>query len=125
MKSLRGKNENQTIGKIGEKIAQEYLISKGYQLLALNFRFHKLGEIDIIAREKEVLCIVEVKTRRSLLFGAPSEAVHYKKQERMRKLAYVFLKQHRLEDANIRFDIIEILFKNSDHYEINHIQNAF
>ena len=118
-------NSKQKLGAIGEKLAQQFLIDNNYTIMQLNFRFSKMGEIDIIAREKEYICFIEVKTRRSMLFGMPSEAVDKRKQDKMRKLAYIYLKAHNIKDANIRFDIIEILYKHKDDYNINFLVSAF
>lgn len=119
------KNYKQKLGIIGEKIAQEFLLDKNFNILKLNYRFRRLGEIDIIAREKEFVCFIEVKTRKSTVFGMPSEAVNKRKQDRMIKLAYVYLKEHNIKDVNIRFDILEVLFNVQNDYKINMIENAF
>jgi putative endonuclease len=119
------KNSKQTLGAIGEKIAQDFLIDNNYKILMLNYRFSRMGEIDIIAREKEYICFIEVKTRRNTLFGMPSEAVDKRKQARMIKLAYIYLKAHNIKDGNVRFDIVEILYKGQNDYSINLIENAF
>jgi len=122
---LEIKNYKQKLGIIGEKIAQEFLLDKNFNILKLNYRFRRLGEIDIIAREKEFVCFIEVKTRKSTVFGMPSEAVNKRKQDRMIKLAYVYLKEHNIKDVNIRFDILEVLFNVQNDYKINMIENAF
>jgi putative endonuclease len=122
---LEVKNYKQKLGIIGEKIAQEYLVNNNYKILETNYRFSRMGEIDIIAREKEYICFIEVKTRSNMLYGMPSESVDKRKQDRMRKLAYVFMKAHNIKDGNIRFDIVEILFKGQNYYKINLITNAF
>lgn len=119
------KNSKQRLGAIGEKIAQDFLIDNNYKILKLNYRFSRMGEIDIIAREKEYICFIEVKTRRNTLFGRPSEAVDKRKQARMIKLAYIYLKEHNIKDGNVRFDIVEILYKGQNDYTINLIENAF
>ncbi|HEY9061055.1 MAG TPA: YraN family protein [Pseudobacteroides sp.] len=115
------------IGSTNEKIAASYLETCGYIILDINFRAGKHGEIDIIAREKDYICFVEVKSRRSLLFGTPAEAVNKRKQDRIRKVAYIYINQHRLHDNNLRFDIVEIIMENKSLAvrEINLIKNAF
>lgn len=100
-----------SLGSIGEKIAVEYLKQNGFNIIATNFRYGKLGEIDIIAREEEYICFIEVKTRSSILFGTPSEAVGVRKRKNIRKLAWIYLKQHCLLDENVRFDVIEVVIK--------------
>ena len=67
--------DNKTIGNQGEKLAQEYLLKKGYKILETNKRFSRYCEIDIIAQDKETLVFCEVKTRRTTICGSPFEAV--------------------------------------------------
>jgi len=111
-------------GSRGEEIAVEFLVKNGYKILFKNFRVGRMGEIDIIAQENEYICFIEVKTRSSLLFGMPSEAVNRKKQERIIRVAQVFLSQRGLSERNIRFDIAEVL-REKNEIKINIIRNAF
>ena len=103
----------------GESAARDYLISKGVKILETNFR-RAPGEIDIIARQKKTILFVEVKRRSSLRFGRPSEAVNSAKQTHILRTAMLYLQENGLENAPVRFDIIEILPDG-----INHIENAF
>jgi len=116
-------------GTAGEDIAVKFLLKNQYTILERNFRVGRMGEIDIIARESEYICFVEVKTRSSIFFGLPCEAVNKRKQESIIKLAQVYLKQHGLKDINIRFDIVEIIVNKRDSNisvkDINIIKNAF
>lgn len=106
------------LGKEGEKLAIDYLMKKGYKILEKNFRT-PIGEIDIIAKDKNQIVIIEVKRRLSEKYGQPEFAVNYKKQEKLKKLAlYYICKLGR--EYPVRFDVIAI--KNK---EINHIENAF
>ncbi|WP_010250362.1 YraN family protein [Acetivibrio cellulolyticus] len=122
-------NNKRTAGTVGEKIAEEYLKEHNYSIITMNFRYKRLGEIDIIARENNYICFVEVKTRSTLEYGLPSEAVNYKKQENIKKLASIFIGQNRLYDANIRFDVVEVYVKKEKDTmtveKINLIKNAF
>jgi len=116
------------LGSAGEDAAVEYLASMNFQILARNFRVGRLGEIDIIAREGEYICFIEVKTRSSTYFGMPSEAVVRRKQENIRRLAWAFLKQHGLTGENVRFDVVEVLSEGKGlqgKISINLIRNAF
>lgn len=112
------KNENIKLGKRGELQAQKYLKKSGWTILETNWR-NPFGEVDIIARKGEVIAFIEVKTRLTDEFGAPSEAV-----QKTRKLKYIRGANYYFCNKNIactvRFDIIEI-YKG----EINHIENAF
>lgn len=116
-------------GSEGEDFAAEYLEKNGLGIICRNFRFGRLGEIDIIAREAEYICFVEVKTRSSQRFGSPSEAVDLRKQMKIRQLAMIYLKKFNMTDSFIRFDIIEVMgSKNSGVFKpssVNLIRNAF
>ncbi len=120
------KENKRKIGSANEKIAASYLETCGYSIVTTNFRAGKYGEIDIIAREKEFICFVEVKSRGSLIFGTPAEAVNKRKQDRIRKVAYIYINQYKLHNYNIRFDIVEIMEDRSHKVrDINLIRNAF
>jgi putative endonuclease len=116
-------------GSFGENIAAKYLIKKGFSILKQNVRFGKLGEIDLIAKYKDEIVFVEVKTRNNnRLFGEPYEAVDEKKQRKLKKMADIYL-QGLNQDKNLRFDIVEILYKNKEDkmkiLDVNHIEDAF
>ena len=112
------KSENLVLGRIGETEAAEYLESLGYKILERNYK-NKIGEIDIIARDGDTLVFVEVKTRSSNGFGYGREAVDFKKQNKIRMTATVYLKYKRLLDSKVRFDVIEI------NQKLEHYKNAF
>ena len=115
----------QFIGQKGENKAKNYLKRRGYQILETNYRT-KAGEIDLIAKEKECLVFVEVKTRTTEEYGAPAEAVSFYKQQHMLKSARYYLACHGGE-CECRFDVIEVhistrgLFKAA---KINHLKNV-
>ncbi len=112
------------LGAIGEKYAADYLKGKKYEILQLNFSC-PLGEIDIIAKHKNSIVFVEVKTRTSTKFGKGMEAVNYYKQQKLRKVALYYLNNKAPFFSNIRFDVIDILIQNEDEIKIEHIENAF
>ena len=107
------------LGRIGEKKAVEYLKKQGYKILDKNFKTH-VGEIDIIAIDKDVICFVEVKTRSGDRFGQPSEAVNRKKQEKYFKVAEEYLLFKGITDRDCRFDVVEV-----ENEKINLIKDAF
>ncbi|MGN0317259.1 MAG: YraN family protein [Lachnospira sp.] len=110
------------IGTKYEEIACKYLIDKGYIIIETNFRC-KLGEIDIIARipADGTIVFCEVKYRKNNLYGTSLEAVNYKKQATIRKVAsYYLIGQYKTTDVKCRFDVVGI-----DNDEIVHIENAF
>lgn len=108
-----------SLGAWGEARAEEYLLSHQLEILDRNWRAdQRLGEIDLVAREGEVLVFVEVKTRRSRLYGAPIEAVTDIKLARLRKLAVAWLRAHPDQrSARIRIDVIGI---DVDPFNIDH-----
>ena len=109
-------------GKSSEIIASNYLKELGYKILHTNYK-NKIGEIDIIARDKDTLVFVEVKARTSRAFGDPLEAIDERKIFKIHNVATMYLKQTRQLDARCRFDAIAILGR--DDYEIRHIKDAF
>lgn len=113
---------NIEIGKKGELLAKNYLISNNYIILDLNYR-NKIGEIDIIAMHNDILVFVEVKTRTSIRYGYPYEAVNKKKQDKIIYSSLLYLKQKGFKDIQLRYDIIEVYLTSST--KINHIDNAF
>lgn len=110
------------LGKEGENKAQKYLESQGYFILIRNFKC-TYGEIDIIATDKDELVFVEVKTRASKEYGQPRDAVNTVKRKHMKKTATYFIGKNKLENRYIRFDVIEVYFKENKFY-INHIKNT-
>ena len=106
-------------GSEGEQAACDYLAGKGWQVIDRNVRRGR-GEIDIIARKRKLTAFIEVKRRTSTAFGTPAEAVNLEKQRRIAQAAALYMQENALEDARIRFDVIEILPG-----EIRHIEGAF
>ena len=115
-------SEANELGKQGEEIATTYLTKKGYTILDTNWRAGR-NEIDIIARDKDFVVIVEVKSRSSSTFTEPEEAVTRDKQVALIRAAnaYVFRKNINLE---VRFDIISIIH-NKNETRVNHLIDAF
>ncbi len=112
------------LGKQGEDLAAQHLKKMGLTILARNYR-QKTGEIDIIARDKNCLVFVEVKTRKSLRFGQPFEAVTQKKQAQLSKVALDYLSRNKLLDQSARFDVISILLPDNGKVAIEHLPNCF
>jgi len=99
---------NKELGRQGEEEAVNFLKKKGYKILERNFK-NKLGEIDIVAKDNNTLCFVEVKTRSNLRFGIPQEAVTFSKQRKLNKIALSYLKKYNLLNAPARFDIVSVI----------------
>jgi len=113
----------QQFGKKAENDAVRYLKKNGYRILEMNYRT-KLGEIDIIAKDGKTLVFVEVKARRSTLYGHPKWAITAKKKRNMSMVALHYLKSIHQSEAKARFDVVTISpDKNTSKIEI--IKNAF
>lgn len=111
------------MGAYGERLAARYLVESGMQILDRNWRCSQ-GEIDIVALDDTCLVIVEVKTRRSLAFGSPVEAVSAVKAIRLRRLAGCWLTDHRtMVDAvaDVRIDVIGVLRPSRGPAQIEHL----
>jgi len=115
--------QKKELGKQGEEIAIRFLKKKGYRILLRNY-VCKMGEMDIIAREKDTLVFVEVKTRTSTEFGPPQLAVNSRKQRQLSKVALNYLNEKRLKDVKARFDVVAILLGQKGE-EIELIKDAF
>ncbi len=119
------------IGRLGEAIAAKYLKKNGYRILEQNLhRSH--NEIDIIAKNKEYLVFVEVKTRSCeenlyLPYGTPASAVDRQKQKRICTAAKSYLASNKRQNKSLRLDVIEVyLDKHTQKVlKINHITDAF
>ncbi|MFQ6041700.1 MAG: YraN family protein [Candidatus Poribacteria bacterium] len=119
------KHSKKQLGEIGESLAVKFLKRKGYRIIEQNYR-STWGEIDIVAQDEDIVTFVEVKTRRSLKFGAPQLAVTNSKQRKISKAALEYLQENALFDSVCRFDVISIVFPPEPSEPIiEHIENAF
>ncbi len=115
--------QNIYLGKRGEGATADFLKENGYKILKANYKT-KLGEVDIIAYDKDTLCFIEVKTRDSLRFGSPQEAVSHFKQRQISKVALQFLKRNNLLNKKARFDVVSVIY-TEDKPAFDLIKNAF
>ena len=110
------------LGKYAEDIAVGFLKRHGIKIIKRNFSC-RLGEIDIIAKDNDIFVFVEVRSGRSPLFHHPLESITNSKIKRLKILALNWLNYHRIEEENLRFDIITVVFNKTA--EIEHIRDAF
>ena len=96
------------IGDKGEELAVRHLKGQGYRILERNFSVHKIGEIDIVARDGEYLCFVEVRLRSRSDFGTPAQTVTPAKQQRIVRAAQCYINNNGLENSYVRFDVVEV-----------------
>lgn len=109
------------VGRAGEVLAGQWLQDQGWVILATNWRCRH-GEIDIIGTREQELVFFEVKTRRSVRFGYPTEAVSAAKIARMRRLAGIWLTENPGQRGRIRLDVIGILTTGDKPLEIDHVE---
>ena len=111
------------VGAYGEQLAARYLVDSGMQILDRNWRCDQ-GEIDIVATDGTCVVIVEVKTRRTMAFGAPVEAVTAAKAARLRRLVGCWLTEHRSQvgsATDVRIDVIGVFRPQHGPAEIEHL----
>jgi len=116
--------EQKELGNWGEQRAAEYLEGLGYTILKRNFRFGRVGEIDLVADDNGMLVFVEVKTQSSESMGDASSWVTRRKQLQLGRVALAYLTFNQIENRDCRFDVIAIS-RTGEQVEIKHIPNAF
>jgi putative endonuclease len=117
------------VGKYGERVAARHLMDSGLHLLATNWRCPE-GEVDIIARDGNVLVFCEVKTRSSTAYGDPAEAVSPDKASRIRGLALLWLAEQRDGESStfwpeLRFDVVSVIRQPQGSATVRHLRAAF
>lgn len=117
---MRKKHINKS-GKTGEDLAVRYLETHGYRVLDRNYTTD-VGEVDIFVTDEKTLVAVEVKSRLSLEYGTPAEAVGHEKIKKISQVTAQYIKQYRLFDVPVRFDVVEVYLGDKT---VNHIVNAF
>lgn len=113
---------NMALGRFGEDLAVRHLRERGLVILDRNWRCD-VGEIDIVAREADVLVVCEVKTRRTTGFGSPLEAVTQAKAQRLLRLAACWLREHRLPPVEVRVDLVGVVGTGPD-ASIEYVRSA-
>lgn len=112
-----------SIGKLAELKACEYMQKKRYTLVDVNYK-SRFGEIDLIMQKGKYICFIEVKMRSEKSIASPAEFVDSFKQERMVKTAAIYL-QYNPSKLQPRFDVIEVFTENNKIKSIKHLENAF
>ncbi len=111
-------------GILGEKLARDFLKKRGYRIIETNYRCPE-GEIDIIARHKDFLVFVEVRTKTSLEFGSPEESITPAKREKLRTTAYRYQQAHNDLPLSWRIDVVAVeLDQKGKPSRIELIENA-
>lgn len=116
--------KNKIIGSLGERIAADYLLKKGYKILTHNF-FTKYGELDIIGVLNNTLVFFEVKTRIGIKKGQPYESVNYYKLKHLKRAIDYFLLTKGFKDYKLRLDVLTVLLEQDNKIkEIKHFENV-
>ena len=125
-KEVHGRPDDRiAVGQRGEDLAAAYLREQGMLILDRNWRPHGAkirGERDVVARDGDTLVIVEVKTRRSIAFGAPLEAVTQRKLRALRSLALAWLDQRCVHAPAMRFDVVGVTLTSVGQPIIEHLR---
>ena len=103
---------NLDIGKFGENLAVDFLTKRGYKIADRNFSC-PLGEMDLVARENGVVVFIEVKSRSSIRFGLPQEAVDFNKRRKLAQVALFYMKMNNLSGMGMRFDVVSVLINRA------------
>jgi putative endonuclease len=121
----RRRTQKQLIGQAAENIAADFLRAKGLEILERNY-LRRLGELDIVARDRDVLVIAEVRTRATDRYGGAAASVDRRKQQRLIRAAGQLLQQRRdLSRLRVRFDVIAVLEMDGERPRVEWIQHAF
>ena len=120
----KAKPEHLRRGELGERAAKKYLQGQGLKFLTANYRSER-GEIDLIFRDGDCLCFVEVKTRSSEEWSRPAAAVDARKRKLLSQTALDYLKLLKNPPVKFRFDIVEVLLADGAVREIRHLPNTF
>jgi putative endonuclease len=115
--------DKDALGRRGEQVAAEYLQRAGLQILDRNWRC-EAGELDIVALERRVLVICEVKTRSDVRYGSPLEAVSHRKRVRLRRLAMAWLDVQGLHFDEVRIDVIGLVRDGAGGFTLEHVRGV-
>ncbi|HEY1410031.1 MAG TPA: YraN family protein [Promineifilum sp.] len=120
----RPSDSRKKLGRWGEDVAALQLEANGLTIVEHNWRC-SLGEIDLVARDDEVLVFVEVKTRKGRAFGAPEESLTPAKAQKLMQLGLQYVADHDLEDVGWRIDLVAVELDESGRLlRCDHIPNA-
>jgi putative endonuclease len=118
------RSDNKKKGDLGEALAADFLRRLGYAIIETKYEFRDVGEIDIVARDGDVLVFCEVKTRTNDRYGEPEYAITRRKQRQVRSLAKGYLYEHEIDEQEVRFDVVAIMYEGHCP-KIDYFKNAF
>jgi putative endonuclease len=111
------------LGKSGERAAADYLQAAGLRILDQNWRC-EIGEIDIVAVDRQVFVVCEVKTRSGVGYGTPLDAVTRAKLRRLRRLAVAWLNAHGVRFDQVRIDVVGLICEGTGGFTIEHVKGV-
>ncbi|MEW5945234.1 MAG: YraN family protein [bacterium] len=124
-KTGNGRDRRRALGEAAEKAAARFLHGQGFRILHRNYET-RLGELDIVARKRNLIVIAEVKSRTSEQFGGPEEGVSLRKQKKIVRAARFYASRFGLENLDFRFDVFAVLFDDRGRVvKIVHYPDAF
>jgi len=121
---MNTKLNHKQLGEKGESLAVQFLKEQGYRILKRNYRI-KIGEIDIIAKDEDTLCFVEVKARKKEDAYFPFEVISQPKQRKISQVAACYISDHDCSDQYMRFDVVSILETQEGEAQFELIKDAF
>ena len=121
---MAGVATKDALGRHGEDVAVEYLQRLGLIVLSRNWRCRD-GELDVVATDRDLLVVCEVKTRSGTGYGEPAEAVTRHKAARIRRVTQAWLTEHRVRWCEIRFDVVAVLAPPGGPVTVQHYESAF
>jgi putative endonuclease len=124
VKSSPMKLSRQDLAKLGEEHAAKLVASLGYRIVKRNFRYGKVGEIDIVAYDGDCLVFIEVKARQDHSHGTPESSIDARKQAQLKKVARMYYYVNAIQEAVCRFDVVAVDILGKD-IDIRHHKNAF
>ena len=116
-----GTTHHQALGDYGERLAERHLTEAGMRLLDRNWRCRD-GEADLVLRDGDVLVVCEVKTRTSLDYGSPQEAVTDEKLERLGRIAQAWVTAHDVRPSGVRIDLVAVLRPRKGRSIVEHVR---
>ena len=116
-------DQRPALGRAGETLAAEMYRRRGFEICERNYRVSE-GEIDLVVRRGSLLVFCEIKTRRTDRWGAHCEAVAWRKQQRLRRLAARWMRERRPGALQLRFDVVSVVLSDGSS-KVTHIPDAF
>lgn len=118
---MNSKSSNKIIGRLGEERAQKFLKKMGWKILETNYRYSRFAEIDIIAKDKDIIVFIEVKTRSTTNFGHPFEAISKSKLQNIFKAGLAYLQTTKETYKSYRIDVVSVIGKENP--KVEHLKN--